>query len=518
MALWQKESKKGNALYVDILALADEEKLAALEMIVNCNQPESPNLKCDKIAAHKRKAGNEEFAKQNWSAAMIKYNQSLCFASQKSENVSLAYANRSACFLHMKAYKKCLVDIELAKKSGYPKRLMAKLDQRAAECLKAMENDDESEHAPTLSFKPDDKFPCMANVVKIERDANGEYSVIANEDIAVGKTIVVEKPFCTFLCDGSSWKCHICLKNYANLIPCAKCSIAMFCSNECRQSVLHEFECGVQFGEGQINYSLMGEVREMLVVINMFPNAEELMHFVERTIKGDPKELPASLLNETSKYQSFLKKDSCKSLMDIEGLGFSTFPIYQLLMKNPQIKAKFKSKKHRRFLAHLIAHHSLIAPDLNNDENSMYTQAGIMTRYFKHSCAPNVVHIKNDGLSIFVTARSMKKGEAFLDATKSQLCCYERCHVCKCSKCQGITASPAQRKEVAADRNYQYIYIANRNSKIDDRTDEKKIQELLEKCVSVLTKYSPLQWCKEIELVMNVYEKLLRMQFNGLKY
>lgn len=43
------------------------------------------------------------------------YNKSMCFAKVRTEQMGLAYANRSSSFLNLKMYRKCLIDIEYAK-------------------------------------------------------------------------------------------------------------------------------------------------------------------------------------------------------------------------------------------------------------------------------------------------------------------------------------------------------------------------------------------------------------------
>lgn len=285
--LWSKESNKNGAMYVDMFALRGK---GIMKFYANARSKKE-NTTCNKSDAtslEKRTGGNEQFKKQNWEFAMGMYNESLSYAEQGSANISLAYANRSACFLHMKKYKECLVDIELARKTGYPTHLMPKLDQREAECMKLIESDGKKsdDMALKLSFDPDEQFPCMANVLKIDRDADGKLSLFANEDIDVGQTIVVEKAFTKYLYSKFGLRCSVCLKSNTNLIPCNKCTIAMFCSDECRNSTLHEDECGLKFSDKtQINGIVMNEVRIMLMVIRMFPNIDDLIKFVEQAVQ-----------------------------------------------------------------------------------------------------------------------------------------------------------------------------------------------------------------------------------------
>lgn len=54
--------------------------------------------KSDDVARLDRDLGNEFFRKKKYREAMELYNHSLCFAENGSQNIALAYSNRSACF------------------------------------------------------------------------------------------------------------------------------------------------------------------------------------------------------------------------------------------------------------------------------------------------------------------------------------------------------------------------------------------------------------------------------------
>lgn len=242
--LWEKETKKGNALYVDLINADHRLEYMMLDSMLSINDKPVAK-KCNSVSLQKRQEGNAYYKAGDWCKAMEKYNESLCFAEKHSPNISLAYANRSLVFRQMKIYEKCLKDIEMAKKAGYPANLMTKLNQRKDECLGFIERDGhDQEFDVKLSFDPDKKFPCMANVLKVEEDRNGKTTVVAKEDIDIGQVLVVEKSFISILFNGFEMKCNICLKSLTNLVPCDTCTDAMFCSAECQKSVIHQHECG----------------------------------------------------------------------------------------------------------------------------------------------------------------------------------------------------------------------------------------------------------------------------------
>lgn len=215
--LWVKESNHEDALYVDFVAMFGGKYVSSIseQSVIK------KHTKSDAISQKYRELGNGYFNCNNWTIAMSYYNESLRYAENESKTVSLAYANRSSCFLKMKWYDECLIDIELAKEAGYPVVLMPKLNQRKQECLKYMEERTESvKQEPSLSSEANDLLPCMANVLKIDKDAGGELAVFAKEDIGPGQTIAIEKAFLNYMYDRTWLGCVICLKQTTNLVPC----------------------------------------------------------------------------------------------------------------------------------------------------------------------------------------------------------------------------------------------------------------------------------------------------------
>lgn len=524
--LWKKESKKENAVFIDLFALNGEAQLLANSRRLR-GKPQKP-IKNDEESLQKRKEGNKYFGLGRWVDALESYNESLCLAKKGSENISLAYANRSACFLKMRHYDECLSDIELAKKAGYPDQLMEKLNQRKIDCLKSMENGDSLSGSRTtkLSLEPDDKFPCMANVLKIERGNDGKYSCVAREDIDIGQTVVVEKVFHVYLHELYAQKCTICLKGYTNLVPCERCSAAMFCSDECSSHLLHSFECGLVHSEdNQLNGSIMNDARSVLRAINMFSTVDELMDFVEQTIQSDPNELPDLLSDDKSKYRAFLKLPINNRMLGREEQVAIIFEVYNVLQKIPKIDSMFKTRKDRRFLMHLVGHHIQIV-ETNSIRGSVtvtgqsvtcYSLIPLMEKYFKHSCAPNVVTAEGEGNHVFITVRPIKKGEQLsfshfmflLDSKeRRQQILWERLKLdCNCIRCQGISvATMAQRRVMASDENYQDIALSFSPMVLNDKN---KKQAMTDKCAALLKKWDRKPWCDEIGTVITAYIYLL---------
>lgn len=525
--LWAKESNKKNALFVDLFQLNKLQRTLNLIESKACSPPQ----KSDSVALRKRKEGNVLFGQRDWIEAMEMYNESLCFAKPGSKHISLAYANRSSCFLNMKLYNECLIDIELAKASGYPSDLMNKLDQRKEECLKRMKEDVTlGTFEPKLSYETNEKFPCMANVLEFKQGADGENLLCAKDDIDVGQTIIVESAFIKYLIR-SGRKCSICLKGNANLIPCECCATAMFCGDECQNNFLHKYECGLKYSEDDsLNGGMLEATRAILLGVNAFATVDELMKFVEDTVKSDPNELPDSLIDELSKYRAFLKLPTADDDEGAEIFTALVYCTYKFILNIPEMKVTFESEKHRRFLMHLVSHCMKVTSKnsfqelavIRRKEYAMvYSQTGIVTKYLEHSCAPNATITQTNGNLICVTIRPVKKGgrvyislfELLLESKeKRQRELWENKQIrCKCRRCEGRTATLDQRKQIASDQDVLDI-ISNYPVTI---SEVNKLPQLIANCETVSRKYGDVEWCDELGRVINIYIKLLNLRMSG---
>lgn len=527
--LWVKESNQKNALFVDLF------KSNKLQRSLNLIESKActPPTKSDTVAMRKRKEGNVLFGQREWAEAMEMYNESLCSAKTGSKHISLAYANRSSCFLNMKLYNECLIDIELAKEAGYPMDLMPKLDQRKEDCLKCIKEDAESLEIfqPKLSYESHEKFPCIANVLKFERDGDGDYLLFAKESIDVGQTVVVESAFVKCLLRYGR-KCSICLKGNVNLMPCEICAIAMFCCDECKGNFLHKYECGLKYSEDDsLNGGMLETARAIILGVNAFATVDQLMEFVEQTITSDPNQLPDSLIDDQSKYRAFLKLPLSND-DDGEDIFITVaFCTYKFILNIPQLKVIFESKKHRRFLMHLVVHSMKIASKnsfqevrvIRRKEYAMvYSQTGPITKYLKHSCAPNATVTQTNGNLICITVRPVKKGEPLfisyyellLDSReKRQRDLWENKQIiCRCTRCEGHTATKAQQKQIASDPDFHDI--------ISDypitESDIKKLPQMIAKCEAFSKRYGDVMWCDQLGRVINIYIKLLNFRMSGL--
>lgn len=541
--LWKKESRRDGALYTDILSLNSSNMAALADGFIRQKSDKPFPRKDNAIAIQKREEGNRFFRSKMFSLAMELYNESLCFAEPGSENVSFAYANRSSCFLNMSMYDKCLKDIDLAKEAGYPDHLMHKIDGRKEICLKRLEDGYQSHKiGAELDFEADEQFPCMANVLKIQKDNMGKFSVVAKEDIDVDKTVVMQKSFCSQLAKRFGLKCNICLNGLTNLVACKKCAVAMFC-DECQNDILHEYECGLNIcGPSAFNNDILYEARMALMAIELFPSIDELMEFVEQILKSDAQGLPESMENSHARFRAFFlsafRNTRQNDDLRQDELTMWIYCVYKTILKIPRINAKFQTQKQLRFLMHLIGHHSKITSNTEHfgcfmeesaDEKfenplQFSNQVFLMDKYFEHSCAPNLLSIAGDGKDAFITIKPIKRGERlnityiplYIDPNSvRQQHLRDRASVtCDCVRCRGIIATSVERRQLSTDASFRFLLSNEYRIGFIFHTSE-DIREMIEHCVIVLKQYGRMKWCDEIKKVFTMYQALLHIRMVG---
>lgn len=194
----------------------------------------------------------------------------------------------------------------------------------------------------------------------------------------------------------------------------------------------------------------------------------------------------------------------------------------------------FKSKKHRRFLIHLVGHHiqinlrqSYVALKNVEDENGkiqqrkLYSQVGVLLGYFKHSCTPNIYPIDCNGDTIYTTIRPIEAGQQLFlsnfdfhwnDASEYY---YRWSEInCKCEICNMRYPSLAEVKTFSEDPDFVFIKASEIKSEIEE-IDRHQFDVLKEKCIKLLNKYGNIVWCSPLSATINIYTWLLKAEING---
>lgn len=520
--LWRKESKN-RRLYENIFQNIPEnhdayseafEKMSALEL----------NGKNDKTSSDVRTLGNKKFKEKEWLEAMSLYNQSLCYAENGSENVSLAYANRSACFLHLKLYENCLVDIGLAKQANYPMNLMSKLEKRNEDCLKLMAASDGRRYK--LSYEADENLPGMANVLEIRCDKNFGRHIVAKCDIPVGKIILAEKAFIARYINTDYNNCAVCMNMSTNFIPCSQCPDALFCNNGCADNDVHKIDCGRSFplyDDPTLKY-YMGAI---FFMISKFTDVENLIVFVEEAIKEERIKPPNSLNDVKSKFKALLQlsKNDNPTAETFRAALKDAYVIYTSLQKRKSIQNMFDTEGKKRFLMHLVLHLRCVAQNNGFTVEGIKMSLYIIASYFNHACASNVSGLNTDeNVRYCRTNRPIKAGQQLFITYLGDLFCepsvaYCQTHLyenfgfqCKCERCKPNEVSwsmNSHRMQLDADfQMFNLRYYDFMNDGVG--TEEEKEIILEKKAFDVLNRHGDKHWCDELAAAVEKYDSYFR--------
>lgn len=242
-----------------------------------------------------RNEGNKYYKKSTVKDILLAlrlYNKSICFAKENSEELSMAYSNRSAAFFSIEEYEICLENIEMSRRNGiFSQNLTEKLMKRETRCQEKLisKNQSVSKYPiePKLSYPCHSTIPFIAECLELRN--NGQYGrhIITNRDLKVGDIVAIEEPFCTIVPNSKRYeRCEHCFaENSMNLVPCKGCTLTMFCNEKCYQQayeLYHKFECNViDYIDKKLSDRLdFIPMRMTLCAIAMFPTVSDLISFL----------------------------------------------------------------------------------------------------------------------------------------------------------------------------------------------------------------------------------------------
>lgn len=313
--LWAKESLQSPSCHSCYVDLFDALKSLPVYRENVVDQPLIDVKKDNALAVESRQRGNEFSNQKDYPAAIEQYNKSLCFADRDSVK-SLAFANRSHSFLKLGLFNECLIDIELALKADYPAQKRPKLEERKLVCLSRMKESIKSTTRPPepqLSFDTDDRIGCMAKVMQIAQDSVFGRYFIAQRDVPEDRVVMIEEPLMKFVDVCSQYRrCHCCLKENTNVIPCTTCTTTLFCSKKCVaiSAKFHQLECDTKFVKYFDRYDgtatrncLKFVLRTMSMAMDNF-TLTELMEYVEY-FRSDSSPYDVTLIDD-SLFESIL--------------------------------------------------------------------------------------------------------------------------------------------------------------------------------------------------------------------
>lgn len=433
--LWKKENSRDSELFVDIFSIRNDQiHLKGTEDLIEVafSHAQWGSQDANSIANWARESGKEHFRDRKFDEAMQKFNCTLAFAKNGTADMGIAYANRSACFFEMHMFDECLHDIDMAKKSNYPRNQWNKLEERAAKCVQFMNDKNfmsklPLSREPKLSFGEHAKFAGVADCLKIQENADYGRHVIATKYLKIGQTILIEKPYAITPKRHTNLRCVNCFKVCMNFISCKSCVGAAFCNTECKEKSCHEYECN--WPANLSRKETFELVMKMFFKINeTFPNVDDLMETVDLLLKRQD---PSGLVGADQKMFGWIfqlvHNHEKQTTEHLRRLRSATAVAITALNRNPILKRKFAALKHRRFLQHLLLHlfhvaeHSVdllqyqqengnepaMKYSLNEYASGMYPFAC----YFNHSCMPNICCYSVDDRLIGKVIRPIQKGQ-----------------------------------------------------------------------------------------------------------
>lgn len=437
--------------------------------ISNTNRSEYPffdSVKNDKTSRQARNLGNRYRNESRFGESLLAYNSSICYAQPNSGQLGLGYACRSEVYLELKMYRLCLANINLARDSNYPLKLMDKLNATESACLIQMNEMNDAEIAcresPELSIPAHPNVPFIANCLELHENNRFGRHITTNVDLAVGQLVAIEESYTAILNESLKYqRCTNCLlENEFSLIPCESCVFTMFCSQKClteAERSYHRIECPIiQFLGDRWNDIIYITIRTCIRAITSFSQLDELQKFLKEA-KTDRinaftlnycDNMPSSeLYKAIHTLQTNQDKRSTQELFDIAAV---TSYFCDILLENTPLSETINSEKKENMFMELIFTQLQIASvnenclenknyALFNSEatwNPLFNEAKwkpIFNELFKqnpkhspdvygnatfafsglinHSCIPNVIRIFYGRKSATFAIRPIKAGE-----------------------------------------------------------------------------------------------------------
>lgn len=186
----------------------------------------SGNKKSKDLSTKHRLKGNELYEQKKYFSALCAYNQSLCYAENGSEDLGLAFANRSAVYFEINEFDLCKENIKLANENGYPSSKFEKLAKREKNCFKGIKTNVRKQNLLQITQRPNMKYPFIADCLKLKDDEEFGRHIVTDKSLNTGEIVAIDRPFCSILIAKCRvTRCTNCLcQCKMNLFPCRNCA------------------------------------------------------------------------------------------------------------------------------------------------------------------------------------------------------------------------------------------------------------------------------------------------------
>ncbi|XP_045474386.1 SET and MYND domain-containing protein 4-like isoform X1 [Harmonia axyridis] len=371
-----------------------------------------------------RNKGNKLFSLKKDEEALEMYTYSISFAENKSENLGLAFANRSAVLFRFELFEECLRDIEKAFENNYPDALKPKIIERKEKALSLKAKQKKIQYyEPMPSIDANDRNPlieCASNCVEIKNDSKQGRFVVATRDIEIGEIIAVESPTFSILTDVKWCHCHHCLKLCYNPLPCNSCTKALFCSPSCKNNSIsyHKYECPILATIESLDYNSC-RFMPLRIGISMRDRYKNFKAEIEQSgsvyKSGRYKEIHDLVTNEMNRLpKDLFERATCTTFFYIILRDHTDF-----FEGGEDFKGIFAELIFRHLQTMACNFHDISELCLNSNRiyDSIHIGVGAYNfmSLFNHSCSPNVCR-NNFGTYMSISAiETIKKGDQLFD-------------------------------------------------------------------------------------------------------
>lgn len=186
----------------------------------------SREQKSSELATKHRLKGNELFKDRKYFSALCDYNVSLCHAETNSDDLGLAFANRSAVFYEIGEFRLCKENINLAKEFGYPSNKLKKLERRERKCHSRLKGKLRELSLLQITRTTRTKYPFVTDCLRLGDNSEYGRHIVTDCDLNIGEIVAIDRPYCgLLLTEFHNKRCTNCLRQFKmNLVPCAKCT------------------------------------------------------------------------------------------------------------------------------------------------------------------------------------------------------------------------------------------------------------------------------------------------------
>ncbi|XP_006618435.1 SET and MYND domain-containing protein 4-like isoform X2 [Apis dorsata] len=423
------------------------------------------NKKDAKESEKFREQGNKIFIStplKNYTCveALKLYTKSIAYAPYPSEQLALAYANRSAVLIKLRKYELCIQDIDRTLALAYPNNLRAKLYIRKVECLNALKNPNIEDTIKEAQYwlekmsldnkkKLNEKLKSIKNMLPSQKFKKEKF--MKQAPLPKIKTHNIEVPCASDAITikyNDKYGRHIVATrkinpevSWAN-IPCEHCTYAMYCSEECKAmewKKYHDIECAIFPSMLKMNFVKLDlfslrlaiqAVREATSIQELRKELEEVDSCEDPRTKGFSKN--GMFLSD--KYRSLLgliTNTEKRSVQDLFRRSLdASFILYFLATCSNMFGSPLKKdlsilikNDNVIFVGGLILRHQQLIPSnihsFSEECGLDAVERGIAAMPFfsliNHSCNPNILRHSRSNYMIIYVIFPIKKGEQLYD-------------------------------------------------------------------------------------------------------